>query len=387
MLSDHFRVNIKKEIETFSIFLIIIFSLYSFNRYSNYGNDAPASIYFFILIIITLKIKNIKKINFEDFSNILIISIFLLTIKPFMIIVIALPFFLFLLNNNKIKVLKHKGSLFCALLIVSWIIKNFLISGCAVFPIKETCIKKINYYDASITKIASDEAEAWSKAYPASTNKLSFSEYNSNFNWVNNWFKSHFKKIKEKLIPFFLILILIWLSAIVRKLYYNNFNYQKILKNKNVLLITFFTLYCSIIWFLKFPVYRFGMAFISSFIIFIFVNLFVNKNFFYNKRTYYSLIIIGLVIFYGKNLNRIINKLDLTYNNFPWPKIYSMSNEDENIKKEFLKIVNDQNNLIYYYSKGQECMYSNSPCSNYYKKNLLKKITNGYSIYYLKDVN
>ena len=304
-----------------------------------------------------------------------------------MIIVIALPFFLFLLNNNKIKVLKHKGSLFCALLIVSWIIKNFLISGCAVFPIKETCIKKINYYDASITKIASDEAEAWSKAYPASTNKLSFSEYNSNFNWVNTWFKSHFKKIKEKLIPFFLILILIWLSAIVRKLYYNNFNYQKILKNKNVLLITFFTLYCSIIWFLKFPVYRFGMAFISSFIIFIFVNLFVNKNFFYNKRTYYSLIIIGLVIFYGKNLNRIINKLDLTYNNFPWPKIYSMSNEDENIKKEFLKIVNDQNNLIYYYSKGQECMYSNSPCSNYYKKNLLKKITNGYSIYYLKDVN
>ena len=377
----------KKGIETFSIFLIIIFSLYSFNRYSNYGNDAPASIYFFILIIITLKIENIKKINFEDFSNILIISIFLLIIKPFMIIVIALPLFLFLLNNNKIKVLKHKSSIFCALLIVSWIIKNFLISGCAVFPIKETCIKKINYYDASITKIASDEAEAWSKAYPASTNKLSFSEYNSNFNWVNTWFKSHFKKIKEKLIPFFLILILILLSAIVRKSYYNNFNYQKIFKNKNVLLITFFTLYCSIIWFLKFPVYRFGMAFISSFIIFIFVNLFVNKNFFYNKRTYYSLIIVGLIIFYGKNLNRITDKLDLTYNNFPWPKIYSMSNEDENIKKKFLKIVDGQNNLIYYYSKGQECMYSNSPCSNYYKENLLKKVINGYSIYYLKDVN
>ena len=52
------------------------------------------------------------------------------------------------------------------LLIISWIVKNFLISGCAIFPIKETCINKIDYYDTSTTIIASTEAEAWSKAYP-----------------------------------------------------------------------------------------------------------------------------------------------------------------------------------------------------------------------------
>ena len=385
-LFKNFNESLRKkiEIETVSIFLIIIFSLYSFNRYSNYGNDAPASIYFFILILITLKIENIKKMDIENFFNILIISIFLFTIKPSMVIVFALPLFLFLLNNNKIRILKHKNSLICVLLIISWVVKNFLISGCAIFPIKETCINKINYYDAATTNIASTEAEAWSKAYPNSINKLSFNEYISNYNWVNTWFKSHFKKIMEKLTPFLLFLILFFLIKITRKPYFDNFNYKFFFKNKNILLIIFFTLYCCFFWFLKFPVYRFGMAFISSFIIFLFINLFVTENFFYNKKTYYSIIGIGLILFYGKNLNRIFNNLDLTYNNYPWPKIYSMSNEDENIKKKFIRVTDDKNNLIYYYSNGEECMYSNTPCSNYYKDNLLKKSVLGYSIYFLK---
>ena len=385
-LFKNFNESLRKkiEIETVSIFLIIIFSLYSFNRYSNYGNDAPASIYFFILILITLKIENIKKMDIENFFNILIISIFLFTIKPSMVIVFALPLFLFLLNNNKIRILKHKNSLICVLLIISWVVKNFLISGCAIFPIKETCINKINYYDAATTNIASTEAEAWSKAYPNSINKLSFNEYISNYNWVNTWFKSHFKKIMEKLTPFLLFLILFFLIKITRKPYFDNFNYKFFFKNKNILLIIFFTLYCCFFWFLKFPVYRFGMAFISSFVIFLFINLFVTENFFYNKKTYYSIIGIGLILFYGKNLNRIFNNLDLTYNNYPWPKIYSMSNEDENIKKKFIRVTDDKNNLIYYYSNGEECMYSNTPCSNYYKDNLLKKSVLGYSIYFLK---
>ena len=385
-LFKNFNESLRKKIkiETVSIFLIIIFSLYSFNRYSNYGNDAPASIYFFILILITLKIENIKKMDIENFFNILIISIFLFTIKPSMVIVFALPLFLFLLNNNKIRILKHKNSLICVLLIISWVVKNFLISGCAIFPIKETCINKINYYDAATTNIASTEAEAWSKAYPNSINKLSFNEYISNYNWVNTWFKSHFKKIMEKLTPFLLFLILFFLIKITRKPYFDNFNYKFFFKNKNILLIIFFTLYCCFFWFLKFPVYRFGMAFISSFVIFLFINLFVTENFFYNKKTYYSIIGIGLILFYGKNLNRIFNNLDLTYNNYPWPKIYSMSNEDENIKKKFIRVTDDKNNLIYYYSNGEECMYSNTPCSNYYKDNLLKKSVLGYSIYFLK---
>ena len=152
-----------------------------------------------------------------------------------------------------------------------------------------------------------------------------------------------------------------------------------------MLLIISFTLYCCIFWFLKFPVYRFGLAFISSFLIFLFINLFDINKFFYDKKTYYSIIGIGLIAFYGKNINRIIEHSDLTYNNFPWPKIYSMTDNSENIKQKFTSIMDNENNFIYYYSEGKECMYSNSPCSNYYKENILLKIKEGYSIYYLKN--
>ena len=59
-----------------------------------------------------------------------------------------------------------------------------------------------------------------------------------------------------------------------------------------------------------------------------------------------------------------------------------MSESDNNIEKKFTKITDDKNNFIFYYSQGQECMYSKSPCSNYENKNLkIKKIYN-YLIYY-----
>ena len=43
------------------------------------------------------------------------------------------------------------------------IIKNILISGCALFPFKETCLTNLRHFNKEITKKASEEAEAWSK--------------------------------------------------------------------------------------------------------------------------------------------------------------------------------------------------------------------------------
>ena len=129
-----------------------------------------------------------------------------------------------------------------------------------IYNVKKTCINKIDYYDTSTTIIASTEAEAWSKAYPDSNNKLSFNEYNSNFNWVNTWFKSHFKVIIEKLAPFLLFLILFFVIRMTKKSYYNIFNYNFFFKNKNMLLIISFTLYCCFLWFLKFPGYFFKIS-------------------------------------------------------------------------------------------------------------------------------
>ena len=146
-------------------------------------------------------------------------------------------------------------------------------------------------------------------------------------------------------------------------------------------LIYFLTFYL-VLWFLKFPVYRFGIGFLSSFIIIIYVFIFIsNKKKIYNKKALIIILVSGFLIIHAKNINRIINKFDQNYYNAPWPAMYSM-NENENEIKNFKKIYDKKNNFLYYYSNGVECMYSNSPCTNYLNKNIKKTTRYGYQIFF-----
>ena len=126
------------------------------------------------------------------------------------------------------------------------------------------------------------------------------------------------------------------------------------------------------------------MSFLATLIIFTFIAIFISKHkTLYSKKIYITIIGVGLVLITIKNLNRIIDNYDLVYNNSPWPKIYSMNDNGSNFEKVFKKVSNGNGNFVYYYSGGQECMYSKSPCSNYYKKDLKRKKDNGYTIFYL----
>ena len=78
-------------------FLLIIISIYSYNRFSEYGNDTPAHI-FLILLFIYVVIKNR---NEEYFPNIILISTFLIFLKPFMIVLGFLIFYLFIKQKKK----------------------------------------------------------------------------------------------------------------------------------------------------------------------------------------------------------------------------------------------------------------------------------------------
>ena len=122
---------------------------------------------------------------------------------------------------------------------------------------------------------------------------MNYKAYNSNFNWIGTWSQNHLIRIIEKLLPF-LILILLFLSKkILNKSFYKNFSFQ-IKKDKKTMLIIFFSSYCIVLWFLKFPLYRFGMSFISTFIIFTLVGIFISgQDYLYNKRVYFSIICVN----------------------------------------------------------------------------------------------
>ena len=60
-------------------FLILILSLYAFNRYSEYGNDAQSHFIFFT--ILTLKYLLVEK-NIDTIKELSFISIFIFFTKP-----------------------------------------------------------------------------------------------------------------------------------------------------------------------------------------------------------------------------------------------------------------------------------------------------------------
>ena len=304
-----------------------------------------------------------------------------------MIFVLIIPIILLLTSKNKLKLVKYKKIFFFIFLISLWLLKNIFISGCIIFPLKQTCFENLKYSNTKIVNIASNEAEAWAKGYPDSKSKISFDQYNSNFNWVGTWSKNHFKKVEKKILPL-LILILILISfSFFRKNYYKNFRLKNIFNDKKLLYLIYFLTFYLVLWFLKFPVYRFGLSFISSLIIVLYVFLFIsNTEELFNKKILTIILASGFFIICTKNINRIVNKLNYNYYNAPWPPIYSMK-KNKNKIKNFKKIYKKNKDFLYFYSGGVECMYTSSPCTNYLNDNIKKTARYGYQIFFLNKVN
>ena len=376
-------VKNKNKKNIIALFLLISFSLYSFNRFSNLGNDGPANIFFFILLIHFLNIQDMENLNKDEYYRMLIISIFLLMLKPFMVITLIIPIFLFIINKKKKIIIENKNKFFCLIFISIWLLKNLLTSSCVIFPLKQTCFNNLIYSNTNIVNTASIEAEAWAKGYPDAKIKNSYEEYNSNFNWLKTWTNNHFKKIVEKILPLLILIIILFLFSLIRSKKNENYDFKKKNYDKKFLFLIVFLIFFLIVWFLKFPVYRFGLAFLSSFVIIIFVFLFIKENKkFYNTKILSFFLIFGFIMLCSKNIFRIINKSDKDYLNAPWPAIYSLGTNNNYEINNFKKIFDEENNFLFYFSNGVECMYTISPCSNYLNKNIKKITKYGYKIFY-----
>ena len=365
------------------------FSLYSFSRYSNYGNDVAVHVYFFILIIFLLNIESISKIDKNLFYKISFLSIFLFSLKTFMVVIFLVPLLTFIFSKIKMDLIKNKNFIISMVLIPSWIIRNILISGCLIYPLSFSCSNSLKYYDQDRTLETKSMSEAWAKGWSDQRGNIitDYEKFTNNFNWFNVWKSKHLKKIVEKFSPFLIFTLLIGIFLISKKYFLKEKIDNKSYDNKNDIKIIFLISgIFLILWFLKFPLYRYGQSFIlisyvSIYTVFIgkLVNL-DNKLFF--KKFYSTIIIIGIVMFFNKNILRIIDNYEYTYNDYPWPKIYSFDQKKLNEKQVFKKIVkNDQK--IYYYSSQVMCMYSKSPCSHYDLKNLNKGKFFSYDVYWV----
>ena len=365
-------IKIFKKIEIISLenlfsLFIIIFISYKINRYSSFGNDAVAHLTYFYLISKIIGKKNIS------LSFISLISVFIFFNKTTMVPVLIIPLIFFVkeFSFKNFKIIYSFGSIF----FIFWIIKNIIISGCAIYPLEKSCINSLSWTDVIEAKYESVSGEAWSKDWPNRIDKkISMEEYNKNFNWIYSWSKNHGIHILKIMLPYMLIVISIYILLNNK----NSKNLIKFEKNHNVIYLLFISLIGLALFFLKFPLFRYGYSFLVATYVLMLLSFKINID--RDKLNYLSKIIflICLLIFSGKQFLRFGKNINSEYF---WPRIYSFN---ENIKINAKAIKLSDNFTIF---KNEDlCMYSNSPCTNYELKeniNLLKK----YGYYFVNIKN
>ena len=360
--------------ETLYLFFSLIFILYSFNRYSAFGNDAVPHIVFIYLIYKFIIIKNFKETNQNQLLEIILISIFLITQKIFLIIAGIFTLIIFFYYKDKRKFFLSRGFYFSSLFIIIFFLKNLLISGCLIYPMKSTCFNNLEWHDSSKTKTESISGEAWAKDWINFNNKneINIEDYNKKFNWVKTWKKNHFFKVIEKFSPFVIFMILFTCYLFyLKKRYKKKYSYNKNILEKNYLICLLISLCGFLLWFLKFPLYRYGMSFIAttSILSLIYIINIINLDLRLLSKTLSNWILIGFVLFGLRNINRIIETENKNYLGSPWPKIYSFTSNNE--KQAYDRHIKGDKFMFYTVNNGL-CMYGPSPCT-YYIDNKLKK--------------
>ena len=372
-----FKSNINRS-NSIIVFFILIVSIYSFSRYSNYGNDAPVHIFYYLLIVY------IFKYNF-DFNNdlllkkICLISLFAFLIKPFYLISLLIPFIFLLLNKNFKSFFKSFFFLFSLIFSSLWILKNFLISSCLIYPIKITCFTNVSWTNLSTIKNEKIQGEAWAKDWPNRLDKnIPIENYTQNFEWLSTWSSNHLDVVVEKFLPILLFLLI--LSIIIFFLGILKNRHVSFKENVSCYIILLISLLGSLMWFLNFPIYRYGQSylFICILLVFYFV-IFqkINGVEIYKYKKFLNIIIILAFVGLGtKNFNRINEKFSDTITPYMYDDKIHL-----NISKKF---INNFNEFTHYYKEGGGlCGYSISPCSENKDKNLRYKTKFGYRIYYI----
>jgi hypothetical protein len=367
----------KIKIDVASIFSLatLIYIAFKIIGYDNFGNDAIAHLSVFYLITQVLKNEN-KNINIKF---LILVSVFVFLNKSTMIFIFIIPT-LIIIDKYKFdyKKIFSLTKSFPTIFLALWLIKNIIVSGCAIYPVTFTCIPSLPWLNINSVNIFSIQSEAWAKAWPENQNpNLTMELFINNFNWVHAWTQINLIYILKIIIPYCVVLILLLLFLKISiKNFYDKFNLIKITK---FYWLTFFVSFLGTLYFFfKFPLYRYGYSYLVSLIILIFI-FFLNDKIL-KTRTVYAckfIFLASLIIFFGKQSLRIINNYQLNYFNKPWPRIYSF-NDNSKINSE--KRIID-NNFLYYYSKNGECMFSSPPCTNYeVDKNIIAKDILSYTL-------
>ena len=358
------KIISSKKVNFISLLILILssFLLIKYGRYREFGNDIiPLLISFYALIRVIEEIFSNKEKNLMLFNLAPLYGIFIFSHK--ISYTFSVLIFLVLINfkNLNLKSINFRIVIIFFIFTFLWLTKNYINSTCLTYPLAFTCFENTNWPLGYIStaESASYLTELWSKGFISHPDwqKLNLSEYIQDFNWVENWLRSHFIKILEKLSPIFSALLIIFsLGFIFKKKKIEVFNYKKLY------FVIFFVFIGLVVWFVKAPLFRYGAFYIVSFIslisLVLYSYLFSYNNKFKKKYLNY-LFLFSLVFFVFKNIDRIV-KSKKTF----LPETVFKFNDDES----FYFLGNKSIKILH--PKGRLCYYSYYLCSHETHKNI-----------------
>ena len=287
----------EKTISDYFLLIALFYFILKFTRISEFGVDLPAAIFSILSIYYFLKFSETDSIDEqkEYFFLSLIFSIFSILIKLSSIPLILLPIFLYFkyFKNLKSDFFEFKF-LFIYILVSSFLIQQFIYTGCLFFPSNLTCLSVSWFSEDSIS--LSKELELINKSYFSSANyTLSPDEYIKNFNWLSYWFKRNFVEISEHFLTMFLPVLLF--------LFFQKKKIDKEFFLKDKLGLYLFLILGLLFWLNFSPVYRFAISLFLTLTFILLVSNLVSCNF--SKRIFLIFIMTFIFFSFSKNIIRL----------------------------------------------------------------------------------
>ena len=170
--------------------------------------------------------------------------------------------------------------------------------------------------------------------------------------------------------------------------YLKKYKFQKYDLNFTNFFLFFICFLGSVLWFLKFPVFRYGYSYLICFFG-LAISMSIRNFRIFNKlneiKKICSILIIILIL--GVSVKHSLRIFPNLINNSgieAWPRIYS--NDLINKKRDNIPVYKN-GKLLFYKSMVNQCYYSQSPCTNLFGSDfdlndINMKILYGYKVYY-----
>ena len=314
-----FNKNNFNKFKIINFLSLIFFSFINifFYRIGEHGVDRSAMIIVFIIILISFVIlKNINqnknyKNNLDLFLFISILLSFLVSIKSIYLLYLPLGLiFLYYWRKNFIDIIKKFSIFYSAIFVTIYLTYNFFNSGCIIYPADFIC-----FYDLSWSLprrlIIHDNMwfELWSKAGAMPNFSVENKElYISGMNWFPNWMNIYFfNKVSDFLVGLAILIFIFYLTFFLKSKFKKNnlFNLNKFL------FIYIFLILIFLEWFFKHPQLRYGGYHLIALLIFLPISFYFNSsaiNFYSFEKKSKLILVIVLVIFFGRNIDRLVSE-------------------------------------------------------------------------------